>query len=214
MSFRLLLVLKTLLLSLFFSHFVAWSMPAFAESPKIMIYGDSLSAAYGIPQQQGWVSLLQKKLASEHYQYEVINASISGETTSSGVSRIHNALKQVKPSIVIIELGANDGLRGLPIQAMTTNLEAIIQQSKESGAKILLVGMRIPPNYGPQYTKLFSQSYVKLSQVHEIPLVPFMLENIAAKANLIQDDGLHPNAVAQPMVLDNIWPHLKKLLKK
>jgi acyl-CoA thioesterase-1 len=214
MSFRLLLVLKTLLLSLFFSHFVAWSMPAFAESPKIMIYGDSLSAAYGIPQQQGWVSLLQKKLASEHYQYEVINASISGETTSSGVSRIHNALKQVKPSIVIIELGANDGLRGLPIQAMTTNLEAIIQQSKESGAKILLVGMRIPPNYGPQYTKLFSQSYVKLSQVHEIPLVPFMLENIAAKANLIQDDGLHPNAVAQPMILNNIWPHLKKLLKK
>jgi acyl-CoA thioesterase-1 len=214
MSFRLLLVLKTLLLSLFFLNFVAWSAPALAENPKIMIYGDSLSAAYGIPQRQGWVSLLQKKLASEHYQYEVINASISGETTSSGVSRIHNALKQVKPSIVIIELGANDGLRGLPIQAMTTNLEAIIQQSKESGAKILLVGMRIPPNYGPQYTKLFSQSYVKLSQVHEIPLVPFMLENIAAKANLIQDDGLHPNAVAQPMILNNIWPHLKKLLKK
>ncbi|MDO9150246.1 MAG: arylesterase [Methylotenera sp.] len=214
MLFRLLLVSKTLLLSLFFLNFVAWSAPALAENPKIMIYGDSLSAAYGIPQQQGWVSLLQKKLASEHYQYEVINASISGETTSGGVSRINNALKQVKPSIVIIELGANDGLRGLPIQEMTTNLETIIQQSKESGAKLLLVGMRIPPNYGPQYTKLFSQSYVKLSQVHQIPLVPFMLENIAAKANLIQDDGLHPNAVAQPMVLDNIWPHLKKLLKK
>jgi acyl-CoA thioesterase-1 len=214
MLFRLLLVSKTLLLSLFFLNFVAWSAPALAENPKIMIYGDSLSAAYGIPQQQGWVSLLQKKLASEHYQYEVINASISGETTSGGVSRINNALKQVKPSIVIIELGANDGLRGLPIQEMTTNLETIIQQSKESGAKLLLVGMRIPPNYGPQYTKLFSQSYVKLSQAHQIPLVPFMLENIAAKANLIQDDGLHPNAVAQPMVLDNIWPHLKKLLKK
>jgi acyl-CoA thioesterase-1 len=214
MLFRLLLVLKTLLLSLFFLNFVAWSAPTLAENPKIMIYGDSLSAAYGIPQQQGWVSLLQKKLASEHYQYEVINASISGETTSGGVSRINNALKQVKPSIVIIELGANDGLRGLPIQEMTTNLETIIQQSKESGAKLLLVGMRIPPNYGPQYTKLFSQSYVKLSQAHQIPLVPFMLENIAAKANLIQDDGLHPNAVAQPMVLDNIWPHLKKLLKK
>jgi acyl-CoA thioesterase-1 len=214
MLFRLLLVSKTLLLSLFFLNFVAWSAPTLAENPKIMIYGDSLSAAYGIPQQQGWVSLLQKKLASEHYQYEVINASISGETTSGGVSRINNALKQVKPSIVIIELGANDGLRGLPIQEMTTNLETIIQQSKESGAKLLLVGMRIPPNYGPQYTKLFSQSYVKLSQAHQIPLVPFMLENIAAKANLIQDDGLHPNAVAQPMVLDNIWPHLKKLLKK
>jgi len=218
MSFRLLLdfkfFLKTVLLSLFFSNFVAWSMPAFAENPKIMIYGDSLSAAYGIPQQQGWASLLQKKLSSEYYQYEVINASISGETTSGGVSRIHNALDQIKPSIIILELGANDGLRGLPIQEMTTNLNTIIQQGKKSGAKILLVGMRIPPNYGPQYTKLFSQSYVKLSQQHQIPLVPFMLENIAAKANLIQDDGLHPNATAQPLVLDNIWSHLKKLLKK
>lgn len=214
MSFRLLLVLKTLLLSLFFSNFVAWSMPAFAENPKIMIYGDSLSAAYGIQQQQGWASLLQKKLTSEYYQYEVINASISGETTSGGVSRIHSAINQIKPSIIILELGANDGLRGLPIQEMTANLNTIIQQSKKSGAKILLVGMRIPPNYGPQYTKLFSQSYVKLSQEHQIPLVPFMLENIAAKANLIQDDGLHPNATAQPLVLDNIWSHLKKLLKK
>ncbi|MDP2152428.1 MAG: arylesterase [Methylotenera sp.] len=214
MSFRLLFVLKTLLLSLFFSHFVAWSMPAFAENPKIMIYGDSLSAAYGIPQQLGWASLLQQKLASEQYQYEVINASISGETTSGGVSRIQKALDQIKPSIIVLELGANDGLRGLPIQEMTNNLNTIIQQSKKSGAKILLVGMRIPPNYGPQYTKLFSQSYVKLSQEHQIPLVPFMLENIAAKANLIQDDGLHPNAIAQPLVLENIWPQLKKLLKE
>lgn len=214
MSFRLLLVLKTLLLSLFFSHFVAWSMPAFAENPKIMIYGDSLSAAYGIPQQQGWTSLLQKKLASEYYQYDVVNASISGETTSGGLSRIQKTLDQIKPSIIILELGANDGLRGLPIQEMSNNLNMIILQSKKSGARILLVGMRIPPNYGPQYTKLFSQSYVKLSQEHKIPLVPFMLENIAAKADLIQDDGLHPNAIAQPLVLDNIWSHLKKLLKK
>lgn len=214
MSFRLLLVLKTLLLSLFFSHFVAWSMPAFAENPKIMIYGDSLSAAYGIPQQQGWASLLQKKLASEYYQYDVVNASISGETTSGGVSRIQKILDQIKPSIIILELGANDGLRGLPIQEMSNNLNTIILQSKKSGARVLLVGMRIPPNYGPQYTKLFSQTYVKLSQEHQIPLVPFMLENIAAKADLIQDDGLHPNAIAQPLVLDNIWSHLKKLLKK
>ncbi|HBA08361.1 MAG TPA: arylesterase [Methylotenera mobilis] len=214
MLFRLLLVLKTLLLSLFFSSFVAWSVPAYAENPKIMIYGDSLSAAYGIPQQKGWASLLQQKLVSEHYQYDVVNASISGETTSGGVSRIRNALSQIKPNIIILELGANDGLRGLPIESMIANLNTIIQEGKKSGAKILLVGMKIPPNYGPQYTKLFSQSYLKLSQEHQIPLVPFMLENIAAKTNLIQDDGLHPNAIAQPLVLDNIWSKLKMLLKK
>lgn len=214
MLFRLLLVLKTLLLSLFFSSFVAWSVPAYAENPKIMIYGDSLSAAYGIPQQKGWASLLQQKLVSEHYQYDVVNASISGETTSGGVSRIRNALSQIKPNIIILELGANDGLRGLPIESMIANLNTIIQEGKKSGAKILLVGMKIPPNYGPQYTKLFSQSYLKLSQEHQIPLVPFMLENIAAKTNLIQDDGLHPNAIAQPLVLDNIWSQLKILLKK
>ncbi len=214
MLFRLLLVLKTLLLSLFFSSFVAWSVPAYAENSKIMIYGDSLSAAYGIPQQKGWASLLQQKLVSEHYQYDVVNASISGETTSGGASRIRNALSQIKPNIIILELGANDGLRGLPIESMIANLNTIIQEGKKSGAKILLVGMKIPPNYGPQYTKLFSQSYLKLSQEHQIPLVPFMLENIAAKTNLIQDDGLHPNAIAQPLVLDNIWSQLKILLKK
>jgi len=199
---------------LFFSSFVAWSVPAYAENPKIMIYGDSLSAAYGIPQQKGWASLLQQKLVSEHYQYDVVNASISGETTSGGASRIRNALSQIKPNIIILELGANDGLRGLPIESMIANLNTIIQEGKKSGAKILLVGMKIPPNYGPQYTKLFSQSYLKLSQEHQIPLVPFMLENIAAKTNLIQDDGLHPNAIAQPLVLDNIWSQLKILLKK
>ena len=214
MLFRLLLVLKTLLLSLFFTSFVAWSVPAYAENPKIMIYGDSLSAAYGIPQQKGWASLLQQKLVSEHYQYDVVNASISGETTSGGASRIRNALSQIKPNIIILELGANDGLRGLPIESMIANLNTIIQEGKKSGAKILLVGMKIPPNYGPQYTKLFSQSYLKLSQEHQIPLVPFMLENIAGKTNLIQDDGLHPNAIAQPLVLDNIWSQLKMLLKK
>ncbi len=218
MLFRLLLVfkffLKTVLLSLLFLNFVACSAPVFAENAKIMVYGDSLSAAYGIPQQQGWASLLQKKLDAERYKYKVVNTSISGETTSGGVSRIQHALDQTKPNIIILELGANDGLRGLPVQEMTANLNTIIEQSKKSGAKILLVGMRIPPNYGPQYTKRFSQSYVKLSQEHNIPLVPFMLENIAAKANLIQDDGLHPNAIAQPLVLDNIWPHLKQLLKK
>lgn len=214
MLFRLLLVFKTALISMFFLSFVAWPRASFAENAKIMVYGDSLSAAYGIPQQQGWAALLQKKLDSEHYQYDVVNASISGETTSGGVSRIQKSLSQIKPNIIILELGANDGLRGLSIKEMTNNLNIIIEQSKKYGTQVLLVGMKIPPNYGPQYTKLFNQTYVNLSQKHQTQLLPFMLENIAAKPNLIQEDGLHPNAIAQPLVLENIWPHLKQLLKK
>lgn len=214
MLFRLLLVLKSALVSLSFLSFVAWSAPAIAENPKILIYGDSLSAAYGIPQQQGWATLLQKKLQLEQYRYDVINASISGETSSGGASRIASTLKQIKPKIIILELGANDGLRGLPIKEMTGNLSAIIQQSKKSGAKILLIGMRIPPNYGPQYTEAFNQTYQKLSLEHKISLVPFMLDNIAAKPNLIQEDGLHPNVLGQPLILENIWPKLQRLLKK
>lgn len=207
------LVLKTSLVSLFFLVFVAWHLPAFAENSKILVYGDSLSAAYGIPKQQGWVALLQKKLQSEHYRYEVVNASISGETTSGGVSRIASALKQTKPKVIILALGANDGLRGLPITEMTKNLNNIITQSKKTGAKVLLVGMKIPPNYGPKYTESFSQSYRQLSSHHKIPLVPFMLDNVAVKSNLIQEDGLHPNILGQPIILQNIWPKLKLLLK-
>jgi acyl-CoA thioesterase-1 len=214
MLFRLFLVLKTALLSLCFLSFVAWASPANAENPNILIVGDSLSAAYGIPQQQGWAALLQKKLQLENYRYDVVNASMSGETTSGGASRITTALNQTKPVIVILELGANDGLRGLPIKEMTANLSNIIRQSRKSGAKILLIGMKIPPNYGPKYSEAFSQSYLRLSHKHKIPLVPFMLENIAANSDLIQQDGLHPNALGQPMILENIWPQLKLLLKK
>jgi acyl-CoA thioesterase I len=214
MLFRLFLALKIVLVSLTFFSFVAWSAPAIAENPKILIYGDSLSAAYGIPQQQGWAALLQKKLQLEPYSYDVINASISGETTSGGASRIAATLRQTKPKIVILELGANDGLRGLPIKEMTTNLSAIIQQSKKSGAKVLLVGMRIPPNYGPQYTEAFSQTYKQLGLEHKVPVVPFMLNNIAAQPNLIQEDGLHPNVLGQPLILENIWPELQRLLTK
>ena len=214
MLFRLFLVLKTALISLSFLGFVAYTVPVFAENSKILIYGDSLSAAYGIPQQQGWAALLQKKLHLEHYRYDVVNASISGETSSGGASRIAATLKQIKPKIVILELGANDGLRGLPIKEMTDNLSTIIQQSKKARAKILVVGMRIPPNYGPKYAEAFSRSYLQLSIKHKTALVPFMLENIAAKPHLIQDDGLHPNALGQPLVLENIWPKLQPLLKK
>ncbi|MDO9051141.1 MAG: arylesterase [Methylotenera sp.] len=214
MLFRLFLVLKTALLSLCVLGLVAWAPATNAENPKILIVGDSLSAAYGIPQQQGWAVLLQKNLQLKNYRYDVVNASMSGETSSGGASRINTALQKTKPAIVILELGANDGLRGLPISEMITNLSNIIRQSKQSGAKVLLIGMQIPPNYGPKYSEAFSQSYLRLSHEHKIPLVPFMLKNIAVQPDLIQQDGLHPNVLAQPMILENIWPQLKLLLKK
>jgi len=212
MFFRLFLLVKVSVISLSFMGFVAWSMPAFATNPKILIYGDSLSAAYGIPQQQGWAALLKKKLAQEKLTYEVINASISGETTDSGLTRLTSTIKQVKPTIIILELGANDGLRGLPIKNMRNNLSAMIQLCKKSGIKVLLLGMKIPPNYGVQYTKEFSQTYAQLGKQHKVALLPFMLENVAARPDLIQADGLHPNALGQPIILENIWPELQKLL--
>ena len=214
MLFRLFLKSKISVVSLCFLSFVAWSLPALAANPKILIYGDSLSAAYGIPQQQGWVALLKEKLHAESLNYDIINASISGETTSGGLTRFAGTIKQVKPKIVILELGANDGLRGLPIKDMHNNLESMIQQSKQSGVKVLLVGMRIPPNYGPRYTAEFSQTYIAIASQHKIPLVPFMLDNVAAKPELIQQDGLHPNTSGQPIILDNIWQQLRLLLNK
>lgn len=206
--------LKSSVVSLCLISFVAWSVPAFAENSKILIYGDSLSAAYGIPQQQGWAALLKQKINQENLRFDVINASISGETTNGGLTRLTNTLKQTSPKIIILELGANDGLRGLPIKNMHDNLDAMIQLSKKSGAKVLLIGMRIPPNYGKKYTDDFSQTYIKLAKQHKISVVPFMLENVAAKPHLIQQDGLHPNALGQPLILENIWPELQSLIKK
>lgn len=209
MFFRLLLVVSLLGFS-----FVAFANQAFAANPKILVYGDSLSASYGVAKQQGWVAFLQKKLNDQHYKYDVVNASISGETTSGGLTRLASTLAKTKPTIIILELGANDGLRGLPVKNMEENLSNMISQSKKAKAKVLLIGMRIPPNYGPQYTESFSNTYPQLSQQHKVLMVPFMLENIAAQPNLIQDDGLHPNALGQPMMLDNIWPKLQLMLKK
>lgn len=219
MFFHLFLIFRTRLLNQLFVSlltfcFVAWSPQLFAANPKILIFGDSLSAAYGLPQQEGWANLLQKKLNEQQYQYDVVNASVSGETTSGGLSRLNTTLVETQAAIVIIELGANDGLRGLPINAMNANLSAMIKQSKKSKAKVLLLGMRIPPNYGPKYAQSFSLTYSQLSKDHKISLVPFMLENVAAKPELIQQDGLHPNAFGQPIILENIWPHLQSLLKK
>lgn len=203
---------KRLMFSLCLLLFVASNV--YASERTILIYGDSLSAAYGIPSQQGWAHLLSERVQLEKLAYQVVNASISGETTDGGLTRMTSSLNQAKPEIVILELGANDGLRGLPVKNMVANLDAMIRLCKKSGAKVLLVGMKIPPNYGPKYTEEFSQAYAKLAKQHKIALVPFMLENIAAKPELIQQDGLHPNVTAQPMVLENIWPQLSKLLIK
>lgn len=186
-------------------------LPACAlANTTLLVFGDSLSAAYGIPVQQGWVSLLAQKL--EQRSIQVVNASISGETTSGGLTRIETTLAQHKPGILVLELGANDGLRGLPVKQMEQNLAAIIRASQQAGAKVLLLGMKIPPNYGPQYTRDFSNTYTALARQFKTGLVPFFLEGVAGNPALIQQDGLHPTAEAQPKLLENIWSALSKLL--
>lgn len=206
MIFRFLFLLNCLF-SVLFCHAVH------AESPKIVVYGDSLSAAYGIPKEQGWVNLLQNKLGAAGYPHQVINASISGETSSGGLSRIRNTLSQHKPELLILELGANDGLRGLPVSEMQSNLGQIIEIARQEKIRVLLLGMLIPPNYGPRYTQDFSNSYRKLAEKYSLPLLPFFLDGIAGKPELIQDDGLHPNAKAQPLLLENVWKALAPSLK-
>ncbi len=178
----------------------------------IVVFGDSLSAGYGIEQNQGWVALLQARLSQQKLPYHVVNTSISGETTSGGLARFAEALNTHKPSIVILELGANDGLRGLPVNEMQANLSQMIVQAKTAKAKLLLIGMKIPPNYGQKYSRDFSTSYAVLAKQHKIKLVPFLLDGVAGKPSLIQDDGLHPLAAAQPKLLDNVWKTLQKML--
>lgn len=187
---------------------------AYAATPKILVYGDSLSAAYGIPREQGWVSLLQQRLDAEKLAYQLENASISGETTSGGLSRIAAALKSHQPDIILIELGANDGLRGLSLDEMHSNLKKMIVASQQAKARVILVGMMIPPNYGPRYTREFNEIYLNLAKEYQLALVPFLLTNVAGIAELNQDDRLHPTAKAQPLVLDNVWKILKPELIK
>ncbi len=176
--------------------------------------GDSLSAAYGIRLEQGWVALLQGRLKAKGYGHRVINASSSGETTGGALARLPRALERHRPAIVIIELGGNDGLRGLPLEEVQANFESLIRLSRAAGAKVLLVGMRIPPNYGPAYTNGFHDLYGKLARKHRLPLVPFFLDGIALDDSMMLEDGLHPNAAAQPKLLDLVWPQLKPLLPR
>ena len=179
----------------------------------ILVLGDSLSAAYGLAQDRGWVSLMQQRLSTERYPHRVINASISGETTSGGLYRIDALLASHKPKIVILELGANDGLRGLSLNATQSNLDALIRRAKHSGAQILLIGMRLPPNYGPAYTEKFQHLFETLAAKYHVKRVPFLLAAIASKRTYFQADGLHPTAAAQPLLLDTVWTELKPLLR-
>ncbi len=187
---------------------------AAVRTPAILVFGDSISAAYGIRAEQGWVSLLQQKLKTQGYGYEVINASVSGETTAGGLARLPRALSAHRPAIVIIELGGNDGLRALPIAQMRSNLMRMVTLGIESKARVLLVGMRMPPNYGPKYTQQFHAVFDDIARFYKIPLVPFLLNDVALNGDLMQADGIHPNVAGQPKLLENIWPALQKMLVK
>ncbi|MDD5241597.1 MAG: arylesterase [Sulfuricella sp.] len=181
-------------------------------APTILVFGDSLSAAYGIPADKGWVALLDQRVRQQHPGYRVINASISGETTSGGRYRIKQALAEHQPAVVIVELGANDGLRGLPLAAASANLDAIITACRNRKARVLLVGMRLPPNYGSAYTSGFRAMYQQLAQRHKVLLLPFLLESFADRPELFQADGLHPTAAAQPLIMEQVWTSLRSLL--
>lgn len=198
---------------------VAWTLIVFAASAysaskTVLVLGDSLSAEYGIARGSGWVTLLENRLKEQKIDATIINASISGETTSGGKVRLPALLEQHRPSVVIIELGGNDGLRGLPLSAAESNLRAMISDAQKAKAKVLLVGMQIPPNYGREYTEKFFSLYSKLSREAKIPLVPFLLEGVASQPQLFQADRIHPAAEAQPIMLNNIWPQLKALLTR
>lgn len=194
------------------SVLIFWAGPGWAKQATVLVFGDSLSAAYGIDPSQGWVALLQDRLIEQGYPYRVVNASVSGDTTSSGLTRIEPALKRHDPSIVIIELGANDGLRALSVESVRGNLARIIEAVQGQDRDILLIGMRIPPNYGQAYVSAFEAVYPSLAKSYRVQLTPFLLEHVAAVPGLIQADGVHPNVAAQPRILDNVWPHLLPLL--
>ena len=179
-----------------------------------MVFGDSLSAGYGLPREQGWVHLLEQRLHAEKLDYKVVNASISGETTLGGRNRIDAALRTHRPTIVILELGANDGLRGASPETIRGNLEAISDVSRRAKVRVLLVGIRLPPNYGLPYAEKFEGVFREVSRSRKLPLVPFLLDGFSENRELFQSDGIHPSAAAQPLMLDNVWKELLPLLKK
>ena len=197
---------------------LAWASPAEgAATPArtILVLGDSISAGYGINVEEGWVALLQKRLKAQGYGYRVVNASVSGETTSGGLQRLPRALSLHKPEIVILELGGNDGLRGLPIATTRDNMTRMVEFSLAAKARVLLLGMKVPPNYGPRYSDGFEQIFADLATRKKLAFIPFFLDKVALAPGLMQPDGLHPTARAQPLMLDAVWPTLEtRLLKR
>jgi acyl-CoA thioesterase-1 len=183
-----------------------------ADVPTVLIFGDSLSAGYGIDVDQSWAALLQSRLREQGYEHRVVNASISGETTEGGAQRIGPAIDNFSPELIILELGGNDGLRGFPPARMRQNLEKIITTSKASGAEVVLLGIRIPSNYGPRYTQAFENVFRETAETLEVPWIEFFMDGIALNEELMQADGIHPNAKAQPKLLDNAWPIIREAL--
>lgn len=187
-----------------------WGQGAVAGT--LLVLGDSISAAFGLDTRQGWVSLLEQRLAAEGFDYQVVNASVSGDTSAGGLARLPTLLAEHRPDLLIVELGGNDGLRGQPPAQLQQNLAAIVQSARASGARVLLLGMQLPPNYGARYNALFSQVYADVAGAAQVPLLGFFLDGVGGVPALMQGDGIHPNAAAQPRLLDNLWPQLKPLL--
>ena len=191
-----------------------WSQHASAEAPTILILGDSLSAGYGIAPGSGWVDLLERRLADEGYPHRVINASISGDTSRGALARLPAALERHRPALLVVELGGNDGLRGIVAREMERNLGEIIDRGRAAGARVLLVGIELPPNYGPQFIERFRAVYRRVAEEKGVAWLPFLLEGVALRAEWMQADGLHPTAQGQPTMLENVWPHLAPLLSE
>jgi len=183
-----------------------------AAAPVVLVFGDSLSAGYGLHPGQGWVSLLERRLVTEGYEFRIVNASVSGETTEGGLARLPRALELHRPAVLVLELGANDGLRGLPPAATRANLERMVRLAQARHVRVLLLGIRMPPNYGPRYTSEFDALYREVAARRRVPLVPFLLDGVATERALMQADGLHPNERGQPRLLENVWPRLRALL--
>lgn len=181
-------------------------------APTILVFGDSLSAGYGMESDQSWAALLQERLGALGYEHRVVNASISGETTEGGVTRIESALERFEPELLIVELGGNDGLRGFPPERLRENLEAIIAAGKAAGAEVVLLGIRIPLNYGARYSEAFEQAFRDAAQSTDVPWIEFFMEGVAMNEELMQDDGIHPNVAAQALLLDNAWPIIEDAL--
>ncbi len=185
-----------------------------AQAATILVWGDSLSAGYGLRDGEAWPSLLQTRLASEGFPHRVVNGSVSGETSAGGLSRLPAALERHRPAIVILELGANDGLRGLAPRLLAENLGAMVDAARGAGARVLLIGMQMPPNYGPAYTRRFAATFTEVAAARQVALLPFLLDGFAGRPEMFLADGIHPNAEAQPLILDNVWAQLQPLLKR